>query len=116
MTDEFMRGASSSLNKTMAELDAILDGNELTSAGKLREQLRIKLLDILNKTAEDWLKHGFRGGHNIAAKHFARTGAFPRFIRIPIQRNMPIRKVSPTVRSFVISSKLLKRYSDALDE
>lgn len=115
MSDEFMRGASASLNKTISELDSILDGLELSASGKLREQLRIKLLAVLNETAEDWLKHGFRGGHNLAAKHFARTGEFPRLIRTPIRRNMPIRKVSPTVRSVVLTSKLLKKYSDALD-
>ena len=37
--DAFAEGAAKSLQKTLAEIDAILEGDELEKAGNLREKL-----------------------------------------------------------------------------
>jgi hypothetical protein len=116
MNDLFTRGASASINKTIAEIDSILDGSDLPSEGKLREKLRAKLNEALTDSAVKWMKHGFKGGHNIAAKEFARTGSFPRTIGTQVKRNMPVHNVSPTVRNVLLKSTLAQKYADRLDE
>lgn len=110
-----MRGASASNNKTIAEIDSILNGSDLPIEGKLRKKLRAKLNEALTDSAMKWMRHGFKGGHNIAANEFVRTGSFPRTIGTQVKRNMPVHNVSPTVRNVLLKSKLAQTFADHLD-
>lgn len=116
MNEEFMRGASASLNKTISEIDLILDGENFIVEGELREKLRAKLLGAMTEVAMDWLKHGFAGGHIVAAKRFAKDRSFPNRIDIEVKRNFPIRGVGPNTETISLSSKLKKKYTDLLTE
>jgi len=116
VSEEFMRGASASLNKTMAEIDLILEGETLVTEGRLREKLRAKLLDAMTEVAVDWLKHGFAGGHIVAARRFAKEGSFPTKIEIEAERNFPIRGVNSGSATISLSSKLKKKHADLLAE
>ena len=116
MSDEFMRGASASLIKTMNEIDLILDGENLAEEGKLRQKLRDKLLVAMTDVTVDWLRHGFVGGHTIAARQYAKAGTFPVKIQIEVERNFPIRGVSPQTTSILLNSKLKKKDADLVAE
>jgi hypothetical protein len=100
----------------MAEIDLILEGEALVTEGRLREKLRAKLLDAMTEVAVDWLRHGFAGGHIVAAKRFAKAGSFPTKIDIEVERNFPVRGVSPESATISLSSKLKKKYADLLAE
>ncbi|SDG06603.1 MULTISPECIES: hypothetical protein [unclassified Duganella] len=116
MSKEFMRGASASLNKTISEIESILAGEKIEKSGKLRKKLREKLKEMLEEVAMDWVKHGFKGGHAVAARDFVETQAFPRNIEITVTRQFPLRKVSKKSRQLTLKSKIPKKYAGPLDE
>lgn len=100
----FMAGASASLNYSMEDIDAILDGVGLRVAGPLREKLRVKLRKALVKIAKDWLKHGFKGGHIVTANEYQRTGVFPIRIARSISREFPVKGKGKAKQIDVIST------------
>lgn len=111
-----MRGASASLNKTISEIEALLAGETIGKSGKLRKKLRDKLNEMLEDIAVDWLRHGFKGGHVVAARDFAESQAFPRDIEVTVTRQFPLRKVSKKSKKLTLRSKLPKKYAGPLDE
>lgn len=103
--DAFAEGAATSLQKTLAEIDAILEGDELEKAGNLREKLRKKLIASFEKLSDDWLRHGFNGGHIVAVQEFLKSGTVPVKISRTIEREFPIRGKS-AAKSLKVESKL----------
>lgn len=116
MSKEFMRGASASLNKTISEIEAMLADEKVEKGGKLRKKLREKLKEMLEDNAMDWLQHGFKGGHAVAARDFAESQTFPRDIEVTVTRQFPLRKVSKKSKELTLKSKLPKKYARPLDE
>nr|WP_315215105.1 hypothetical protein [uncultured Duganella sp.] len=116
MSKEFMRGASASLNKTIREFEAMLAGGKIGKSGKLRKKLRDKLNEMLEEVAMDWLKHGLKGGHAVAARDFIESQTFPRDIEVTVTRQFPLRKVSKKSKKLTLRSKLPKKYAGPLDE
>ncbi len=96
MSDSFSEiykeAASASIQKTLKDIEAILEGYHLPSEGVKREQLRDKLRNELINLSIDWLEHGFKGGHKVAAKEFIKNGYFPNTISRKISRQFPVRK------------------------
>ncbi|MYM37468.1 hypothetical protein GTP38_24385 [Duganella sp. FT94W] len=116
MSKEFMRGASASINRTMSEIEAVLADEKIEKSGKLRKKLREKLKEMLEEVAMDWVEHGFKGGHVVAARDFAESQSFPRYIEVTVTRQFPLRKVGKKSKELVLKSKLPKKYARPLDE
>ncbi len=95
MSDSFSEiykeAASASIQKTLKDIEAILEGYHLPSEGVKREQLRDKLRNELINLSIDWLEYGFKGGHIVAAKEFIKNGYFPDTISRKISRQFPVR-------------------------
>lgn len=106
MPDLLAKAASKSINRTIDEIEKMLEGQALPPAGALRQQLRAQLEEALTKVAKEWLEHGFHGGHIITAKRFAEEGEFPTTIEASVERRFPVRSVSPTTERLSLSSEL----------
>jgi len=115
--DDFMVAASSkSINKTIKDIDNLLEGKYLQPEGPMREELRQKLRDILVDTAKDWLEHGFKGGHIVAAKKFVEhEGVFPEKLSRSIEREFPVRKKGERME-IDLTSKLPKKLFKSINE
>lgn len=79
--DDGGAGASASINKTLSEIEAILDGEDLEPSGELRTKLREKLLNSLEEVGQHWYKRGFNRGHREAYAAAALTGKVPRKLK-----------------------------------
>ena len=106
---DYIRGASASIQKTINELEQMLEGTKLPKAGKLRKDLRVQVEALLGKVAMEWLKDGFRGGHTIAARRFAETGQFPHSIDAKAKRPFPIQSAGVNVVELSVKSQLSKK-------
>jgi hypothetical protein len=69
--------STSSINKTLKDIDAILDGVRLPAGSGKREELRARIREALAETAVKWLREGFRGGHTTTARVTLDTGQIP---------------------------------------
>lgn len=58
-----IRASSKSLNLTIKEIDALIDGKPISTNGLLRTQLHDKLFKLLQKEARVWYGIGFKRGH-----------------------------------------------------
>ena len=105
---DYIKGASASINRTINEIEQMLQGNKLPKVGGLRKDLRDRLEEMLGQVAMEWLKDGFRGGHTIAARRFAKTGVFPQLIDAKVKRPFPIQSVSSNVVELAVKSRLPK--------
>lgn len=85
----------------------------LKAEGQLREELRSKLRVSLTNIAEDWLQHGFNGGHIVAVQEFLKIGAIPLHISRCISREVPIRRKGKP-RKLELSSKLPKKLRECV--
>jgi hypothetical protein len=111
--DAFSKGASMSLQKTIVDLDAILDGRELQTEGPLREKLRKSLTKALERIAKDWLEHGFNGGHIVTVQEFLKSGSIPIVLSKSIERQFPVRGTG-TKQPLKVTSKLPTKLKDRL--
>lgn len=109
----FAKGASMSLQKTIADVNAILDGTELQAEGALREELRKSLMKALEHIAKDWLQHGFNGGHIVTVQEFLKSGSVPLTLKKSIERQLPIRG-SGAKRLLTVTSKLPPKLKERL--
>jgi hypothetical protein len=101
--DALAKGASKSLQKTIADLDAILDGRELEAEGALREKLRKNLKKAFERIAKDWLQHGFEGGHIVIVQEFLTSGSIPVSLSRSIERQVPVRGTGEKQPLYVVS-------------
>ena len=102
-----------SLQKTIADLDAILDGRELVAEGALREKLRENLTKALERIAKEWLQHGFKGGHIVTVQEFLKSGGIPITLSKSIERQFPVRGAG-VKQPLKITSKLPPKLKDRL--
>lgn len=110
----YVKGASASINKTISDIERLMQGESLGKTGKMRKKLRAKLQKALEDNALDWLQHGFVGGHKVAAMRFLEDEKFPRKIAIEVERKFPVRSASKKKVSIKLRSKLGKAHADRL--
>jgi hypothetical protein len=85
MAKSHAEGASKSLNKTIDEIEAFLQGSSVAMpAGTLRPFLHTKLADL----AEKWLKRGFKRGCIQSQKKFRELGQFPKAVTYDATREL----------------------------
>ena len=58
-----MRASSKTLNKSISELDSILDDGLPTTSQKLRKKYHDKLRDVIEEIALGWYETGFKRAH-----------------------------------------------------
>lgn len=115
MPNDYVEGASASINKTIDDIERLLQGHELPKEGKLRQKLREQLTAALELIAQEWLEHGFNSGHIVSAKRFAETGVFPKSISANIMRQFPVRAVGNKMVEIPLESKLPKKIAASLN-
>lgn len=76
MKDDYVAGASASLNKTTRAIMKFLDDEDNCPPERLRDFLYGKLGDFAVK----WYRHGFNRGHRESNKQ-SRRGRIPRILR-----------------------------------
>ena len=69
--------ASKAIHKTIEDIELLLEGLPLKSAGKLRTKLRAALIAGFNDVGRLWYERGFNRGHREAYQEFRRTDAVP---------------------------------------
>ncbi|GLO51023.1 hypothetical protein D3C76_1354110 [compost metagenome] len=84
---------SQSIQKTLKEIDKLLDGSQLDKAGPLRKKLRDRILDAFDEVGKQWYRKGFNRGHRQAYEAFSETDNVPRKLK------------ASKVRQFTPSSK-----------
>lgn len=85
MTAAYVKGASSSLNKSIAEIDTFLTGHGVPmSPGPLRDELHDKLADL----AQKWYRRGFSRGHRESRATYLALGKVPKKLRAKVGRNL----------------------------
>lgn len=55
--------SSKSLNKTIKEIDSLIDNNPISADSQLRKKLHEKLYELLEQEAVHWYRKGFKRGH-----------------------------------------------------
>lgn len=55
--------SSRSLNKTIKEIDSLIDNNPISTDSQLRKKLHEKLYELLEQEAVHWYRKGFKRGH-----------------------------------------------------
>lgn len=80
--------ASASINKTLKEIDAILEGEKLSKAGKLRSKLRKTLIEALEDVGKTWYRRGFNRGHIEAFSAATSTGKIPKELKLEKKRKI----------------------------
>lgn len=68
---------SRGIQKTLTEIDKILDGLPLDHAGPLRTKLRDAMTSAFDDLSLRWYKKGFNRGHREAFREFEETGEVP---------------------------------------
>ena len=99
-----IEGASKAIRKTMNDIEAILDGEDLDQDGERREELRARIRHALADAAKRFLRVGFRGGHRAAARRFRKVGQFPMRLEAKFL-NVPMPGV-PDRRDYKVTSEL----------
>jgi hypothetical protein len=69
--------ASASINKTLKEVEAILNGADLGPAGELRSKLRDTLVKSFERVGRKWYRRGFNRGHREAYQAFSESRRVP---------------------------------------
>lgn len=82
----YVAGASSSIMKTISEIEAILDGEKLKPSGPKRRTLRVKLKAALVKSAQSWYQRGFKRGHMESFRSYKSDRKFPLTITAALER------------------------------
>lgn len=81
--------STASINKTLNDIDAILDGTNLPKEGAKREELRERLRSALEEVAKVWIQDGFKGGHIFAIRSLLESGRIQQSISKTIRRKYP---------------------------
>lgn len=98
----FKSGASASINKTISDIEAILDGENLKFAGPKRKELRSQLMDALINASKKWYKKGFNRGHIESYREFLTSKTVPRVLEVNVQREfLPNSKKEVMLKSTV---------------
>lgn len=63
VTEIEMAASSKAINKTISELETLLEGDRISADCQLRDKLHKKLFDLLRSEARAWYKRGFKRGH-----------------------------------------------------
>jgi hypothetical protein len=93
-------GASKSIEITMDEIGAILEGGTLKEAGPLRADLRELIESSLTSLSMKWYKKGFNRGHKESYKEFVVSDEFPLKISATVSRSLiPKSKKQVALRS-----------------
>jgi hypothetical protein len=71
--DEFKKGASASLNRTLTELFDYVDEPGPRNRGDLRQSVNELIADLV----VGWIRYGFYLGHKEAYREFRDSGEFP---------------------------------------
>ncbi|BCS53456.1 hypothetical protein [Geobacter sp. SVR] len=82
----FVAGASASIMKTIKEIEAILEGEDLDYSGPKRHALHEKLQDALIKSSRTWYKKGFKRGHMEAYRASVAKGEVPLTLSANVER------------------------------
>jgi len=83
-----IQGATNSLNKTIREIDAFLDGLPQKPSEGLRDELHEKLAE-LNRV---WYTKGFNRGHIESRQLYLTTGKVPKRLNIEVKRELFVGK------------------------
>jgi hypothetical protein len=67
--DAEQRGSSKSLQKTISEIDALLEGKQISADGDMRAELHAKIFKLLFREAIYWYKQGFKISHHNFRRH-----------------------------------------------
>jgi len=81
MKDEFAKGASASLNKTITAIMKFLGDEKIRPRQGLRDYLR----DLLGDLAVRWYRRGFNRGHRESGKQ-CKDGRVPHILRFDATR------------------------------
>ncbi|MDZ8120140.1 hypothetical protein [Pontiella agarivorans] len=84
----FAEGATSSINKTLEEIEKIMKGEELSDAGPLRSDLRDAIENALIELATRWYKKGFNRGHKESYEKYVLKDKFPKRITTTVSRKL----------------------------
>lgn len=85
--DDLAAAASSkAIHRTLEDLEALLEGQPLRGAGKLRTKLRQTLVEQFNDVGRLWYKRGFNRGHREAHQQFSSTGKVPTTLSSDVNR------------------------------
>lgn len=76
--DEFTLGATSSLRRSIFEINTFLAGNEVEQVSGLRGEYH----ETLMLYGIHWYRQGFRRGHRESFSRFSDGNAVPRLIRV----------------------------------
>lgn len=82
----YAAGASASINKTLDEIECILGGKKLPSAGPLREQLRAELQAAVIASSKRWYRKGFNRGHKECYRAAKSSGKVPSIVTAAVER------------------------------
>jgi hypothetical protein len=80
------KGAMRSIDKTMRDIDELLEGAVLQFSGPMRDDLRKKLIKELSELAETSFKKGFNRGHKGSYIEYVKTNEFPINISASVSR------------------------------
>lgn len=95
-----VNGASKAINKTISELERILNGQDLGHAGALRKKLRKAIIKALEDTGCLWYKKGFNRGHHEAHREFFVSKKVPKRLKLDVERCfLPSTKTKVKLRS-----------------
>lgn len=99
----YKEGASSSIKKTLSDIELILEGEELINSGEMRTELRDKILVSLTELSTRWYKKGFNRGHKECFSHLEKHEEFPMTIRKTLKReflpnNQAVVKLKSTLK------------------
>ncbi|MFK3871992.1 hypothetical protein [Pseudoalteromonas rhizosphaerae] len=80
--------ASASINKTLKEIEAILEGGNLPNAGELRSKLRATLIESFEGVGKQWYRRGFNRGHRESYSAFKEKGKVPKSLKLEKSRKI----------------------------
>ena len=104
----FVAGASASINKTIDEIERILQGRKLSQGGVLRQQLRDALEEALVKSSKSWYKKGFNRGHKESYLAYKETETVPSVLKIHVQREFIPKSKSKVVLKSTLPKSFMK--------
>ena len=87
-SQEYIQGASASINKTIKDIEQLLQGAPLNQDGKMRARLRSILERSLIIQGRRWYKKGVNRGHKLAASSFSQNGIIPQKLKGTVKRKL----------------------------
>jgi len=106
-----LNGALESIDKTLREIEHILDGTSLDKAGKYRQELRLKIEKSLTKLGIKWYKKGFNKGHKEVYIQYIKTGKISENISIDVSRNLLPKSKSKIALKSSLKKEFISKYT-----